>query len=395
MTQSAGKPNAGRMRRDQVTWYSYLMLGFFTYLLNIQGNILPFLQAELGLSYRAVSLHFSAIAVGMITVGLFGNQIIRHLGRRRALWLAAGGVLTGAVLLCLAPAAWMSIGSCVLIGVPGALIPAMVFAILAEVQGDHREVAYAEASALSYAFAIMGPLAMSLCLSLSLGWRSAVLLGAVMGGAIVLTYRRLPIADPTDLPSTERVSLPATYWAYWCMLTAAVALEYSVLFWAPAFLERAVGLTSAEAAASGAAFSVAMLVGRIAGSALVRRMPARRLFLVALTTALIGFAVYWGVDQPVAAVVGLFILGLGVAPLYPLTIGFAIDAAGEQSAAASARFMLAVGVAILSMPALLGGLADEVGLRPAHLILPGLVGVALLCLIVAMVLGRRGVVAAQ
>ena len=57
------------MRRGPVTWYCYLSLGFFTYLLNIQGNILPFLKDELGLSYRAVSLHSSAIALGLIAVG--------------------------------------------------------------------------------------------------------------------------------------------------------------------------------------------------------------------------------------------------------------------------------------------------------------------------------------
>ena len=45
------------IRRDPATWYCYLLLGFFTYLLNIQGNIVPFLQSELELSYRVMSLH--------------------------------------------------------------------------------------------------------------------------------------------------------------------------------------------------------------------------------------------------------------------------------------------------------------------------------------------------
>jgi MFS family permease len=97
-----------------------LTLGFFTYLLNIQGNILPFLKAELGLSYRAVSLHSSALAAGLIAVGLFGDRVIRRYGRRRAVRLGAAGISAGAVLLCLAPAAWASIGSCALMGRWGA-----------------------------------------------------------------------------------------------------------------------------------------------------------------------------------------------------------------------------------------------------------------------------------
>ena len=93
--------------------------------------------------------------------------------------------------------------------------------------------------------------------------------------------------------------------------------------------------------------------------------------------------------RSLAAVAGLFVLGLGVAPLYPLSLGFAVGAAGARGDAASARVMLAVGLAILLTPALLGGLADEVGLRLAHLMLPGLVAAALLCLAIARALQRR------
>jgi hypothetical protein len=54
--------------------------------------------------------------------------------------------------------------------------------------------------------------------------------------------------------------------------------------------------------------------------------------------------------------------------------------------------MLAVGLAILSMPMLLGGLADEVGLWLAHLLVPALLLVALACLVVAKLSQSRAVV---
>ena len=76
-------------------------------------------------------------------------------------------------------------------------------------------------------------------------------------------------------------------------------------------------------------------------------------------------------------------LGLGVAPLYPLTIGFAIGAAGAAADAASARFMMAVGMAVISAPVLLGAVADEVGLRSAQLVLPALLAAALICFVTA------------
>jgi fucose permease len=152
-----------------------------------------------------------------------------------------------------------------------------------------------------------------------------------------------------------------------------VALEFSTLFWAPAYLERVAGLSAPHAAASAAAFSVAMIVGRTISAFLVRRIASLRLLAGSLAMAIAGFAIYWGLPGPVTSITGLFIIGLGVAPLYPLTVGLAIQAAGPHGAAASARFMLAVGLSIISMPLLLGSLADGFGLWLAHLVLPGLV----------------------
>ena len=82
---------------------------------------------------------------------------------------------------------------------------------------------------------------------------------------------------------------------------------------------------------------------------------------------------YWGLDRPPGAIVGLFVPGLGIALLYPLTISFAIGAAGARSDTAIARAALAGSLALLVTPAFLGDFADKVGLHLAHLIVPGLV----------------------
>ena len=89
------------------------------------------------------------------------------------------------------------------------------------------------------------------------------------------------------------------------------------------------------------------------------------------------------------AIAGLFLIGLGVALLYPLALDLAVSAAGEQSDAASARTMIAVGLAILIMPAALGGLADAIGLRRALLVLPALMAGSFVCFLVGRFLQRR------
>ena len=196
------------IRRDPATWYCYLLLGFFTYLLNIQGNIIPFLQSELELSYRAVSLHSAALGLGMIGVGLFCDRVAGRLGRRRTLLAGALGVSIGAVLLCIAPAAWASIGSCALIGALGGLIPGLVPTILADLHGERRDVAYAEAGAMSYAFAVLAPLAVSMCLWWGLGWRAAMLLAVATGVSIVVRFRDIPLPEPNSAKEARSARLP-------------------------------------------------------------------------------------------------------------------------------------------------------------------------------------------
>ncbi len=373
---SAMPAPAAAMRRGAATWYGYLLIGFFTFLLNIQGNILPFLRAELDLSYRMVALHSSAIALGMILAGLRGERIVQKLGRGGGLALGGGGAALAAVALCLAPSARASIPACFAMGLLGALIPSVVPAMLADIHGRHRDRAIAEMGATCYAFAVLAPLAMGGSLALGLGWRGAVLLGVALGLAILLAGRSAHVPEGAFIAG-RRGRLGPAYWAYWTLLVLVVAIEFGVLLWAPAYLEQVVGLAPATAASAAALFALAMLAGRSAGSAVIDRIGARPLYAGALLVTLAGFGLYWAGGGPAPALAGLFVLGLGVALLYPLTLGLALEAAGPEAAAASARFMLAVGVAILVAPFLLGALADRFGLEAAHLVIPALALLAL------------------
>jgi predicted MFS family arabinose efflux permease len=230
-----------------------------------------------------------------------------------------------------------------------------------------------------------------------LGWRAAVLFGALLGIAIAIWFRRLEIVEAA--PRAEKRAhldgrhLPAAYWAYWLLLFASCALEFCILFWAPAYLERVIGFAPAMAATAAAGFPLGMLLGRIALRVLVRRVPLRRLLIAALAMVFAGFLVYWGVSWPPAAIAGVFLIGLGVAPLYPLSVDFAIGAApasvpGARDLAAM-RMAIAFGLSLLLAPIALGALADEVGLGAAHLALPGLILAAYASFFVGEALQKR------
>jgi fucose permease len=391
--------------REPATWYCFLLAGFYIYSTNVQGNVVPFLQAEFALSYRAVSLHSSALAAGIILVGLFGERVAAALGRRKTLWLGVGGLAGGGILLCLAPAAWASITACFLIGALGALLPAVIPALLADIHGARRVEAYAAQAIVAYSFGLAAPLLAGAAIWLGLGWRAAVLLGVGVGLAITVAFRRTAIVEPAAVPHDDArreseglpPALPPAFWAYWVLMATTCALEFSILFWAPAFLERVVGFGAATAATMAAGFPLGVLSGRIALRALVRRMSPRHLLVGALVLLIVGFVLYWGVGSAAvgraAAVAGIVVIGLGVAPLYPLITNFAVGAAPHAAGLASMRLALSFGLAFLLAPIALGALADEAGLGPAHLALPVLIGLSFLAFFIGEALEQKAAAA--
>ena len=108
--------------RGPITWYCYPLLGFFVFTLTMQGNIVPFLKQELSLTYRETGLHASAIAMGAIVVGLIGDKSSAY-GRRPMLTFGTLACAGGTLMLCVAPAAWASIGACAIIGLGASFIP--------------------------------------------------------------------------------------------------------------------------------------------------------------------------------------------------------------------------------------------------------------------------------
>jgi predicted MFS family arabinose efflux permease len=375
--------------RRPASWYGYFLIGTQIYLFNVQGNVIPFLQEEFALSYREVSLHSSTTAIGIIVTALFGRAVTVPLGRRRALWLGAGTIAAGAILLCLAPAAWASIASCLIIGIGGGLIAAGVPALLADLHGEGRRQALAEQAIVGYSYALIAPLLTGISVALGFGWRPAVIFPAIVALALITLFRRTALPPDAPPAASRHTRLSAAFWAYFCQLFFGVSLEFSVLLWASSFLERVIGFAPAAAATSVAGFYVGVLIGRAALRALITRLPPEIIIPTAVAVGLAGFALYWGVGEPWAAVPGIVMLGICVSPQYPVAVALGLGAAPHAREQASSHLTLAVGLAILLSPALLGSLADVVGLNRAHLTLPVLIAACAVSFTAARILSRR------
>jgi fucose permease len=353
--------------RTRFTWLAYLFLAFYGYYLNILGPITPFLKDELHLSYTVSSLHFTAFAVGILIIGFVGHPLIQRLGRWRSLWIGAVGMSLGALLLLAGRTPLLTIGASFLMGLVGSLILAIVPSSLSDEHGELRGVALSEANVVASLVSTAAPLLVGWFAVLAGGWRWALALAA---GAPLLMRLGFGKVEPPQAASEEQSQgkqrLPLLYWAYWMAILLAVAVEFCMLFWSADYFETVLGMPKASAAQSVSLFLAAMILGRLAGSRLVQRLAASKVVLGSTLLAGAGFLVYWGTTIPIFGMIGLFLTGLGTASLYPLILSLAVGAAPNNTVQAGARATLASGGAILSLPLVLGRLADAVGIRLAY-----------------------------
>lgn len=374
------------MTRDKFTWLAYLMLGYYTYFLNGLGPVMPFLRAELQMSYTLSSFHFSAFAIGMLLAGLGGDRIARKFGRRRTFWNGTLGMAVGTILLLMGSHPVVTIAGSLLMGTIGSLLLVMIPAVLSDRYGPQRAIAISEANVMASLCGGLAPVAIGFFVSINLGWRGA--LAVVLLAALLLRvfFQHVPFPEsPASLPHQlhSRSKLPRIYWIYWNILVLAVSVEFCIIFWSATFLEMERGLPKANAAFVMSLFLGAMVLGRLIGSRISHYAQSEKIVLGSVGISFVGFLIHWWATPTLLTMSGLFLAGLGVANLYPQILALAVGAAPNQTDTASARASLASGSAILLLPLLLGGLADQIGLWYAYglvMILLLFVGIGIWCI---------------
>jgi MFS family permease len=375
-------PAAQAFQRDRLTWLAYAMLAYIGLTQSMLGPIMPFLRSELDLEYTWAGFLSAAMAVGLILSGLLGDGFARRWGRQKVFWSGGLGLAGGAVLLGLSHNFELALGASLAIGLGSSLTQVMIQALLADRHGERRAVALSEANVAASLACTFTPILVGSFQRVGLGWRVFPLLPVIFLTSIVSIFRGQQIPDSTPIqPSSDDKDrrLPAIFWLFWLMLFCVVAVEMIFAVWATDFLANVVGLSQSDAALTFGFFPAAMLAGRIAGSRLSRRYSSDFLLGIALFVTLVGVPLFWLARQPALSLLGLFVTGLGIANLYPLTLSIVVGLAPELSNQASARASLGVGTALLGAPLFLGWLADMLGLRQAF-------GIGIVFVVLALVI---------
>jgi MFS family permease len=365
------------------------------------GACVAILARDLDEPTGRLALLSSGFAVGLLIVAVVGPPMLRRWAMSTVLALGSVLCAIGAVLIAVAPAYVVAIAGGLFVGLGGALLVLVAPLML---NGPTAASRLSRVNAVASGTGILAPLAIGTLDGLGPSGRLAMIAAAppLILLAVLTRRRTTPPADPTPQASASPAdyaprqpsdsvqeqevvavlidSAPAVglgrKWRRvgrrvvmdvgvgWLRVVLAVSVEFCFVVWAVARLI-ATGLPTPTAALLGSAFPIGMAVGRAIGPIQVRSWspiyPSS--LLAACGTLLVSLF-----DVPAVVALGLVVAGLGVAPLYPVTLASLVATPGLSSARLAAVGALASGTAILIAPAILAVLARVLDLRTAYLI---------------------------
>lgn len=374
--------------RTPKTWMVYLLLSLYAYCLNIPGPITGYLRDEFQMNYTSSSLHFSAFALGILVAGLVSGPFIQRMGHWRGMGIGAVGLGIGGLVLSFGKVPALTIAGIFLMGLIGTLILAIYPVVLEEEMKAGSPVGISEANMISSIFASLAPLLVGYLAGQVAGWRMAVIVVAVISLALGIgltlsaaKYEKVRIKQPEV--ASAKGKMPKLYWVYWLALVLGISIEFCTIYWGADFIEKILGLSKDSATQAVSLFLIGMIVGRFFGGKLLQRTSARNILVGAILVGLAGFGLFWTGLTPGLGLIGLTMMGLGVANLYPTILALMMHSAGEFKGLAGALATLASGTAIFFLPMILGSLADQTGIKRAFLIVLGLFALLGVVLLVA------------
>jgi MFS family permease len=314
------------------------LLAFFAIALPdaMVGVAWPFMRISFDQPLAAMTLvlPFGVAATVVSTSGWTWAGARLGMGR-----LLAGSVALSAVaLLCcaLAPAYWVIVACAVLFGLSAGAIDAALNAHAARHFGARQinwmHAAYGLGAATS-------PLIVTVVVSSGASWRWAYLIVMIIQGALAVLFAArtrqwndvavLTARATRSAGSSARARARARSRSRWRPSARAVAgvllvavdsgLESVIGLWAFVFLLEAAMLHPASAGVVVSGYWAALVIGRVLLGSVADRVGSWPV-LASATVMAVSAAVMIVSRQPITAAVGVVLLGLAVAPIYPLLV---------------------------------------------------------------------------
>ena len=385
----------GRARRARIgTAACFLLTGFVS---ASWASRVPAIKDGLGLSDGQFATALLGLEAGAVVGLQLGGLVVPRTGSRRALTAAVLAFSCALLGPAVAPTFLVLAGSLFLFAVLTSVADVAMNAQGVAVQRLMGRPVLSGMHATHSLGGILGAGGGALAARLDAAPLPHFLVAAVVAGiaCIAASPHLLPSGVDAVEVSSEAASAPRTGVRQWfsgwtapMVLLGALAFcvtlaDGAALNWSAVYIADALGGTEVLGAVGLGVFLGALMLGRLVGDRLVSRFGAVAVFRAGTVVAGAGFGGALLIDTAIAGLIGLGLLGAGIANALPLAIGAGSNDPGETPATATARVSTLGYLGSFVGPVLIGGLASLSSL-PFALGLPAL-------LVLATAFGARAV----
>ena len=361
-----------------IIYIAFISLGLPDSLL---GSAWPIMQGQLGVPLSYAGIITMIIAAGTIVSSLCADRVIRKLGTGLVTAISVALTAAGLMGFSLSTEFWMIC----LLAIPYGLGAGAIDAALNNYVALHYSSRH-----MSWLHAFWGvgvtisPYIMSFCLTRDLGWEMGyrsvsfiqITLTAVLFATLPLWKQAAKNNTGTEEVTPKVLSVPQALKlkgapnvliAFFCYC----ALESTAGLWASSYLVGYRGVDAETAARFAALFYIGITVGRVLNGFIADKFGDRAMIrtgILVMAAGVILVALPLGTTLP--CLIGLVVIGLGCAPVYPCIIhSTPVNFGKENSQSLVGIQMASAYTGSTLMPPLFGLIAQyiHIGLYPLYL----------------------------
>jgi FHS family glucose/mannose:H+ symporter-like MFS transporter len=346
----------------------------FGIVLTTLGSVLPSIIERFGIDKVQAGGLFVLMTLGIIAASLVFGPMVDRYGYKEILLAATALIFIGLEGIAFAPSMTLLRVAIVIIGFGGGIINGATNALVADISADARG---ANLNLLGVFFGV-GAVGVPFGLAILTGRFSQSALIAGVGALMVVPLviiaatgfpapkqpQGFPIAAAGGLLRDPLMLLMGV------MLFLESGLELTVGGWTSTFVHEELAVEAGKALVILSLYWLGMMLARIALGSILRRMSHVTVLYGCLAIALAGSALLLTASSAATATLGVFLLGVGFAAMFPTVLGFIGDRYASLSGTA---FSLAFAMALVGgmlLPYVAGILGGKYGMRGSFVIVP-------------------------
>ncbi len=383
-----------------LAYISFIMVGLPVGLLGVAW---PTMRADFALPLDAMGLLLISSTVGYFLSSFFIARLINRFGIGSLLILSSLASAVAFFGYPLAPAWSVIVAIGALGGFGGGVLDAGLNTYLA---AEYKESEMQWLHAFFGIGATFSPIIMTASLSQFASWRPGYIfvgiLMVVIGGAFWFTYSAWKAPKKISETATEsgnegpglmdyqtsvwKSLLHPQTWIGILLFLLYTGAELTLGNWTYTLFTEGRGISPQIAGIWAGGFWAIFTIGRILGGLYAHRVRLNTLMFSAMSLALAGSILFWWNPLPLVGVLGVFVVGFAMAPIFPGLVSSTSQRVGDHHAANTIGIQMsaaALGGALL--PALAGFLAQRVSLET----IPAMLSVSLLGLLILYLLSTR------